>query len=261
MRLNNYQDRSELFVNWIIETLPERAEVLDIGASDGTFSPQVELLRSAGVVIDGVDPDGEAMERNPHIRHRYVGRLEDAPLPAGAFDAAFAIYVAEHVENPERFLPAAHRVLKPGGSLFLITPNGAHYFAAISRLLQHARLQERVLRMIRPGTLVDRYHHEAFYRMNRPSTIERLARDFGFEGAELRFCEKLEEFSPYFPGPTKLIPWIWQQLARLTARERMLGNLMARLRKPWTVSGFAYGTRPGAQGQPTSNGLISPSWL
>ena len=232
MHLNNYDSRITLLLNWLTEVIPSGSELLDIGSSDGSFCPEIAALRDSGYTIDGVDPDGVSLERNPFLRNRYPDRLEQAALPASSFDAAIALYVAEHVEDPERFLAAASRALRPCGSLFLITPNGDHYFAAIAKLLERSGLQERILRLLRPAELIDRYHHTAFYRMNRPATIGRLARKHGFERVELRFSERLDEFSCYFPGPTKMFPRAWQALVRRTGRERLLGNLMARLIKP-----------------------------
>jgi 2-polyprenyl-3-methyl-5-hydroxy-6-metoxy-1,4-benzoquinol methylase len=231
VHLNNYDSRIMLLLNWLTEVVPPGSELLDIGSSDGTFCPEIGALRERGYTIDGVDPDGVSLERNPFLRGRYPARLEQAALPASRFDAAIALYVAEHVEEPELFLEAASKALRPGGSLFLITPNGDHYFAFIAKLLERSGLQERVLRLLRPTELVDRYHHNAFYRMNRPAKLGRMARKQGFERVELRFSESLDEFACYFPGPTKIFPRAWQALVRRSGREQLLGNLMARLIK------------------------------
>jgi ubiquinone/menaquinone biosynthesis C-methylase UbiE len=45
------------------------------------------------------------------------------PYPDMSFDVAYSIEVIEHVEDYERFLTEALRVLKPGGVLFVQTPN------------------------------------------------------------------------------------------------------------------------------------------
>jgi len=58
--------------------------------------------------------------------------LEEADIPENEFDCLYAIYVFEHVQNEHAFLKAAARVLKPGGSLFFITPNGYQIFCLYS---------------------------------------------------------------------------------------------------------------------------------
>ena len=53
--------------------------------------------------------------------------LEDmtrCTLPSDCFDAAVCVEVIEHVREDEAFLRQITRVLKPGGLLYLTTPNG-----------------------------------------------------------------------------------------------------------------------------------------
>lgn len=48
---------------------------------------------------------------------------EELPFPDESFDVVAASDVIEHVEDPRRFVAEAARVLRPGGVLFLATPN------------------------------------------------------------------------------------------------------------------------------------------
>lgn len=52
------------------------------------------------------------------------------PYPDGHFGCVFGLSLLEHLANPCRFLAACHRVLEPGGTLVLLTPNIATYFTA-----------------------------------------------------------------------------------------------------------------------------------
>lgn len=48
---------------------------------------------------------------------------EELPFPAGTFDVVVAADVIEHVADQRDFVAACHSVLRPGGMLFLATPN------------------------------------------------------------------------------------------------------------------------------------------
>gem|GEM_PF-6325615 len=37
MHLNNYRNRNEILIDWIIETQPQGSHILDIGANDGSM--------------------------------------------------------------------------------------------------------------------------------------------------------------------------------------------------------------------------------
>jgi hypothetical protein len=44
MYLNNYKNRHELLVDWIIESTPKGYAILDIGANDGSFCPETHRV-------------------------------------------------------------------------------------------------------------------------------------------------------------------------------------------------------------------------
>ena len=231
MLLNNYENRIDLLIDWIVDTLPDNARVLDIGANDGSFCPQVRRIADRAACYAGVDPDAAKLAVHPFLDERYPMMLEEATDLEPNFDCVFAVYVFEHVEDAEAFMHGAARVLRPGGSLFFITPNGDHYFAMIARLLAEAKNQEQVLRLIRPGQLVDAYHYPALYRLNSPKKLRAMATDNGFSEVEFRFSEKLGEFSCYFPGPTKVFPAMWEKMVAWRQADHLLGNLMGRMIK------------------------------
>jgi len=231
MHLNNYGNRHELLIDWLLASVPEGARILDIGANDGSFCPEVERIAAHAGYFAGVDPDHEKLSRHPLLHARFPETLEHADIPEASFDCAYAIYVFEHVQQERDFLEAASRLLKPGGSLFFITPNGDHYFARIAASLGRMGLQRKVLGLIRPKQLVAAYHYPAVYRLNRPKALQALSREFHFDRCEFRYSEKLEEFAAYFPGPLKVFPWLWERAVHVMGAERRLGNLMGRLVK------------------------------
>jgi ubiquinone/menaquinone biosynthesis C-methylase UbiE len=231
MKLNNYINRHELLIDWILDSVAPGANVLDVGANDGSFCPEVRRVAEHAGVFGGVDPDAAKLERNPLLMQRFPGTLEEASIPDCSFDCIYAIYVLEHVAKERAFIRAASRVLRPGGSFFFITPNGYHYFAAIAALLARIGLQEPVLRLIRPRELIGRYHYPALYRLNTPRKLKRFGREAGFAQFEFRYSELLTEVACYFPGPLKVFPWLWECMVQATGSEWLLCNLMGRMVK------------------------------
>ena len=231
MNLNNYENRNDLLIEWMLDVVPEGASFLDIGANDGSFCPETRRIAEHAGLYAGVDPDTEKLERHPLLDQRFFGKLETADIPTESFDCVFAIYVLEHVADDLNFIESVARVLKPGGSFFFITPNGQHYFAAIAGALARIGLQERVLRMVRSSEIVGEYHYPALYRLNSPSKLRQMGRSVGLGVSQFRYSESFGEFSPYFPGPLKAFPWVWERMAEFTRKEVLLGNLMGHMKK------------------------------
>jgi SAM-dependent methyltransferase len=49
--------------------------------------------------------------------------MRELPLPDGGFASFLAVQSIEHVPDPDRALAEAQRVLDPGGTVMLVTPN------------------------------------------------------------------------------------------------------------------------------------------
>lgn len=231
MNLNNYTNRNELLIEWLLESVPRGAAILDVGANDGSFCPGISKIAAHAGLFAGVDPDSNKLARHPLLQQRYPVVLEQAAIRNASFDCVYAIYVLEHVEDDRAFLASVARVRKPGGMFLFITPNCDHYFAAIAGALARLGIQERVLRMLRPSELVRQYHYPALYRLNRARKLARFSSEFGFAQCEFRYSEHFDEIACYFPGPLKIFPWLWERIAEISRNESLLGNLMGKMVK------------------------------
>lgn len=95
--------------------------LLDVGCGNGSF---LELARCAGWEVVGVDPDPEAVavarNRGLDVRQGDVSVLDPSKEQ---FDGITMSHVIEHVHNPRITLALCHQLLKPGGWIWIETPN------------------------------------------------------------------------------------------------------------------------------------------
>jgi SAM-dependent methyltransferase len=97
--------------------------ILDLGCGDGTFA----RILFHGVPIDaGVDANAEEVERARRMASYadvQSARIETLPFASGAFATAYSNCVLEHVPDLDAALREIHRVLRPGGRLYLTVPS------------------------------------------------------------------------------------------------------------------------------------------
>jgi 2-polyprenyl-3-methyl-5-hydroxy-6-metoxy-1,4-benzoquinol methylase len=99
------------------------ARVLDVGCGNGCFLMQ---MRAAGWEVSGVEPDpiaaAAAAAAGINVR---TGLLEPGTQPEKYYDAVTLNHVIEHLHYPVETLRTCRQVLKPGGMIFIATPNFA----------------------------------------------------------------------------------------------------------------------------------------
>src|SRR6185295_18305937 len=96
--------------------------VLDVPAGQGAFA--AELLKLGFADIDCLDINERAFVLgDPRVRFTRHDVAEPLPFPDAHFDQVFSVEGIEHFDSPWTFVSELCRVLKPGGRLFVSTPN------------------------------------------------------------------------------------------------------------------------------------------
>jgi SAM-dependent methyltransferase len=104
-----------------LEKGPGRNKVLDVGCGDAVF---LAGMKKAGWDVQGLEPDASAAERARRNEIPVVtATLEEASFEPGSFDAITLNHVLEHFHDPLEALRICRRALRPGGSIWLATPN------------------------------------------------------------------------------------------------------------------------------------------
>jgi ubiquinone/menaquinone biosynthesis C-methylase UbiE len=126
---------SEYKIADIARTCPElsgaradAAQILDFGAGIGNSVPYVHkhFARAELTCLDLSQRSLEVAEKRFSNQARYV-RFDGAkiPFPPNHFDVAYAMCVFHHISHADHvaLLQELHRVIKPGGSLFVFEHN------------------------------------------------------------------------------------------------------------------------------------------
>ena len=104
-----------------------RGRVLDIGCGTGDLLAELEQNGCEGFGVE-LNPDSVAqcLKRGLKVK---CGDLEDFHFGENFFDGIMLWHVIEHVPSPGRLLDNCLRMLKPGGSVFIYSPNARSYLA------------------------------------------------------------------------------------------------------------------------------------
>jgi len=156
---------------------PPGSTLLDVGCGGGKY---LSFLRERGYRISGIEVNAELAE---HLRSEfglqvYEEPITRAPIPEASFDVVTLWWVLEHTHDPLSTLRAAHRALRPGGTIVVSLQN----FASIGRLLFGTTWHHLDV----PSHL---YHFE-------PRTLRDILRRANFEVLRVRQDLIAKDFAP-----------------------------------------------------------------
>jgi 2-polyprenyl-3-methyl-5-hydroxy-6-metoxy-1,4-benzoquinol methylase len=114
----------------------------DVGGGRGDFAIRLIDRAERVVLLDYSPPEQPALP--PSITPIQADLNLGWPLPVASVDFAVSLEVIEHVENPRHFFRELHRIVKPGGFIFLSTPNNHSASSVVTFLTrgQHRLFQQ-----------------------------------------------------------------------------------------------------------------------
>lgn len=215
----------EHFRREILRRLDADCVVLDLGAGAGII-PQLDF-RSRAKKICGIDLDPRVLE-NHSLDEACVADAAHIPYSDETFDLVFSHSVFEHLEDPLRVMREIRRVLKPGGTLLVETPNRWHYMPVIAQLtpLRFHKFMNRIRGRAEADTF------PTVYRINSRGKIRRIAAAAEMQVDEIRLLDGRPEYLR-MSVPTYLAGIAYERLVnRFEALARFRVVMIAELRKP-----------------------------
>ncbi|NQT85853.1 class I SAM-dependent methyltransferase [bacterium] len=102
------------------------ARVCEMGCG---FGYGAALISQVAEQVVGIDVDPTLVEQLQELANEKMQFLFydgcRAPVPDNSVDVCLSIHVIEHVAAPGSFLREQKRIVRPGGHVLLVTPNGA----------------------------------------------------------------------------------------------------------------------------------------
>lgn len=186
------------FESALRQHLTPTSRVLDVGCGRGGV---MEVFWREVVLPVGLDPDFASL-REHRTRHFPLPAGEGSgvrvnsmpltcafaerlPLHDSSFDIVLALWVLEHLPEPESVLREVARVLQPGGVFLFLTPNALHPLIRANRASQWLPAVQRAL----VPRLYGRAEADTFrvhYRANTPARLRTLAAQCGFRAQSVR---------------------------------------------------------------------------
>jgi 2-polyprenyl-3-methyl-5-hydroxy-6-metoxy-1,4-benzoquinol methylase len=147
----------------------EGGRVLDVGSGNGFF---LAMLRHHGWKVQGLDLSASAAEmtRRESGIDVHVGEVTDDVFEPEQFDFIHMSHVIEHVPSPTIALARVRELLRPGGLLYIETPNIASLGARLWGRYWFALDSPRHLWLFTPETM-SRALRESGLAVDRLTTI------------------------------------------------------------------------------------------
>jgi SAM-dependent methyltransferase len=170
-----HASHTEVEADLLRQALGPGSSVLEAGCGRTT---RLARFRDRIDRLVGVDLDESGGRTNESLDEFAVADL-CGPLPFddGAFDLVYANFVVEHLERPRAAFGEWHRVLRPGGSVIVVTSNRSNPLMAAARILPQG--VRTAIKGRGPGAAA-RDVFPARYRANTPAALTAQLRQAGF---------------------------------------------------------------------------------
>ncbi len=107
----------------LVQRFVDKGRILDVGCADGKFLWALDPEKWDRTGVDFAEPTVRLVKEKIRDLTLIEGDLFSDKLPENSFDVITFWHVLEHLPQPRAVLERTHRLLRPGGWLFISLPN------------------------------------------------------------------------------------------------------------------------------------------
>lgn len=155
-----------------------------------------ELVGLARLAV-GVDLDLPHLRKHVNMSRLACGSLASLPFPDASFDLITCNMVVEHLPAPFAIFQEMSRVLAPGGTLMVHTPNTRNYLVFANILAKKLLPRSLVLKLVRDGRAADDVY-PTYYRANNARALRRLGESVKLRPESVRFLTQPQPYTRFF---------------------------------------------------------------
>lgn len=159
----------------------ENLTVLDAGCGNGNYI--IDEFRTRIAWACGVDLKAEFTQKNICLDEIKYASLEKIPYPDNKFDLITSLWVIEHLKNPAVVFNEIYRVLKPGGSFLLATPNRKCWLLLLKKFIGGKKINLLINSKLLGRNKIDVF--PTYYKANDINTLKKLLKHSGFTDINL----------------------------------------------------------------------------
>jgi len=155
-----------------------------------------ELVGRARLVV-GVDLDFLHLRKHINIFRRIRASLVSLPFPDASFDLVTCNMVLEHLPEPSPMFQEMSRVLAPGGTLLVHTPNTRNYLIFANIIAKKLLPRSIILKLVHDARAKDDIF-PTYYRANNAGTLHDLGESANLQPEFMRFLTHPQPYSRFF---------------------------------------------------------------
>jgi ubiquinone/menaquinone biosynthesis C-methylase UbiE len=224
----------EIWGEMIRQHLIQPVRWLDTGCGWRLLGEDLEPLENELVsrprIVVGVDLDFSHLCKHLNISRRICASLGSLPFADASFDLITCNMVVEHLPAPLTIFHEMSRVLAPGGTLMVHTPNTRNYLVFANILAKKLLPRSVVLRLVGDSRAADDIY-PTYYQANTAPALRKLGGSVNLQSESVRFLTQPQPYSRFF-APAAFFEMLLMRATMMRPLNRFAATIVMSFRKP-----------------------------